>query len=317
MFNFIFSLVLLFISLLLLSALKTINYLPLYEIKKRAKDNDQVAIKVNKFLKFYSQIEFLLILLIIFLVGLSLVVLIKITPFYLGFLAVIFLTILGIFLYKEKPNKLIIKIGLLLLPLFFRFFRFLSIHFKTAFLTKNKIKSPHTGLYDLEDLNFIINQQLSQVDNRMLATDLDRITKIINIENQKITDLIIPVSVFPKIYMSDKVSPVIIDEIYKSKQQNIPIFNKEGLIVGSINKNNLGLDSNGLISDLADKNVFKANINDSIFQVLEKMASSSSANLLVFDETNNFVGMIDIKKIVRYLFNLDDFTDPTEFLLNL
>ncbi len=317
MLNFIFSLILLIFGLLFFISFKTLNYIPAREIKKRAVNNDHLAIKINRLLKFHDQIEGLLIFLIILLVGISLVLLIKIVPFDLGFLAILALVIVSIFLYHGKLRNSTIRIGLIFLPFFYKLVDFLSGHFNLSFLLKFKNKDHHTGLYDLEDLDLLINQQLSQADNRMLATDLDRITKILNVENQNIKDLIIPIDVFPKINIDDRISPVIIDEIYKSHHQYIPIYDKQGIIAGTINKNNLGLDSQGLIADLADKNVFKATINDSIFQVLEKMAASSSANLVVFDDTNNFVGMVDIKKIVGYLFNIDGFIDPTDFLLNL
>ena len=303
MISIIVLVILLLSCLLLFFIYKTLNYLPVREIKKRMNRDDSFAIRIYPSIAYKTEIEGLIIIKLIILIAISLVIIARSVPVWFGIIALISYLVVSYFLIGKKPNKFILKVGLIFLRLYAKFLTKFKKYLPLKLLAFFENKPKHSGLYDLDDLTELVKEQLAQEDNRIIEEDLVQISNLLSLSKEPVSKLMIKISNFPIIKSDDLVTPVVIDEIHRIKGSYIPVYDNDNQVLGFINKNRLGLESEGSIKNYIDHVSEKLNQNDSLYDAVIRLINDNSYALPVYNDLE-LIGVIDLGLILSFILSL-------------
>jgi CBS domain containing-hemolysin-like protein len=298
MVSLIIVLLSLFLVLCFISLIKLINFLPERELKRR---NDKLSVQIRQLVFFKSQIETLLYIIISILSAISIILIVKVTSTITGIVLIVLLFLLFVGLVRTKVNKFIKFFGKLFLGVMIKIVYRLN---KKNILNKKSKRKPHTGIYDLNDIDELIETQLTQEDNRILKDDLTRIKNLINLEKYSSSSFIIDKDYFPLIEPKDLITPIIIDEVKKADRPFLPVT-LNGEIVGVVSEEIFSLNNVGHIEDFMETGFEFVSSHSSIMDVLRHFISSKKDYLIVQDEYNNYLGLIYLRDLVNWIFVLE------------
>ncbi len=300
MVSFIFLVIILIVCLALLFGYKTLNFIPEREIEKRYNRGDVLALRLFSALKYKKEIEGLIIIKLIILIAIALLIIARSLPIWFGVLALVSFLSLSLFLIGKKPSKFILSFGSRVIRIYVKFVRKFNSYLPHKTLSSIKKDNRHSGIFDIDDLDELIRRQLEQADNRIIEEDLKQISNVLSLRRMYVDQMMIRIKNFPVIKTNDLVTPVVIDEIHKIKGSYLPVFDKDDNVVGFVNKNRLGLGSEGRISDYIDFITEKVDYTDNLYQVIEKLIQDNSYSLPVYNQ-GILVGVIDLGTILKWL----------------
>ncbi len=303
MLSFIIIFLILLICIFLLFGYKTLTYLPVREVERRRIKGDRVASILSTSNRYRKEIEGLIVIKLIVLIAIFLLIIARTLPVWFGALAIVSFIILTLFLIGKKPGRFVLRIGVWIIRLYTKFFKKFKSYIPLKTLARVRKDNKHSGIYDLEDLDDLIRRQLEQEDNRIIEDDLTQISNILSLRKIYVDEAMTKIKEFPVIRADDLVTPVVIDEIHKIKGSYLPVLNKDDDVIGFVNKNRLGLGSEGRIKDYVDFITEKVNYGDNLYQVIEKLVADNSYSLPVYN-LDILVGIIDLGAILRWLINI-------------
>jgi len=298
MISLIVILISLFLVLCFISVIKLINFLPERELKRRS---DKSSVKIRQLVFFKNQIETSLYIIISVLSAISIILIIKATSTITGVVLIILLFLLFVGLVRTKTNKFIKFFGQLFLGIMIKIVYRLN---KKSILKKKTKKKSHTGLYDLNDIDELIETQLTQEDNRILKDDLTRIKNLINLEKFSTSSFVIDKDYFPLIEPKDLITPIIIDEVKSADRPFLPVT-LNGEIVGVVSEEIFSLNNVGHIEDFMETGFEFILSHGSIMDTLRHFINSKKDYLVVQDEYNNYLGLLYLRDLVNWIFVLD------------
>jgi CBS domain containing-hemolysin-like protein len=299
MLSLIFAIILLVIILCLISTIKLINYLPEREIKRRT---DSLSIKIKQLIIFKNQTETSLYIIIAILSALDIFILVKSLSTLDGLVIVIILFLIFVGLVRSQVGKIIRFLGKIFLSLIIKIIYKLN---KKKLINKSvSEKKSHTGIYDLNDVDELIERQLTQDDNRILKEDLKRIKNLINLEKYSVSSFIIDKDYYPVIEPKDLITPIIIDDVKKTDRPFLPVT-LDGEIVGIVPEEIFVLKNNGHIEDFMDSNIKFISNRFSLLETLSYFINSKKDYLVVQDDYNSYLGLVYLRDIVNWIFVLE------------
>ncbi len=299
MLSLIFAIILLVIVLCLISTIKLINYLPEREIKRRT---DSLSIKIKQLIIFKNQTETSLYIIIAILSALDIFILVKSLSTLDGLVIVIILFLIFVGLVRSQVGKIIRFLGKIFLSLIIKIIYKLN---KKKLINKSvSEKKSHTGIYDLNDVDELIERQLTQDDNRILKEDLKRIKNLINLEKYSVSSFIIDKDYYPVIEPKDLITPIIIDDVKKTDRPFLPVT-LDGEIVGIVPEEIFVLKNNGHIEDFMDSNIKFISNRFSLLETLSYFINSKKDYLVVQDDYNSYLGLVYLRDIVNWIFVLE------------
>ncbi len=299
MLSLIFAIILLVIILCLISTIKLINYLPEREINRRT---DSLSIKIKQLIIFKNQTETSLYIIIAILSALDIFILVKSLSTLDGLVIVIILFLIFVGLVRSQVGKIIRFLGKIFLSLIIKIIYKLN---KKKLINKSvSEKKSHTGIYDLNDVDELIERQLTQDDNRILKEDLKRIKNLINLEKYSVSSFIIDKDYYPVIEPKDLITPIIIDDVKKTDRPFLPVT-LDGEIVGIVPEEIFVLKNNGHIEDFMDSNIKFISNRFSLLETLSYFINSKKDYLVVQDDYNSYLGLVYLRDIVNWIFVLE------------
>ncbi len=299
MLSLIFAIILLVIVLCLISTIKLINYLPEREINRRT---DSLSIKIKQLIIFKNQTETSLYIIIAILSALDIFILVKSLSTLDGLVIVIILFLIFVGLVRSQVGKIIRFLGKIFLSLIIKIIYKLN---KKKLINKSvSEKKSHTGIYDLNDVDELIERQLTQDDNRILKEDLKRIKNLINLEKYSVSSFIIDKDYYPVIEPKDLITPIIIDDVKKTDRPFLPVT-LDGEIVGIVPEEIFVLKNNGHIEDFMDSNIKFISNRFSLLETLSYFINSKKDYLVVQDDYNSYLGLVYLRDIVNWIFVLE------------
>ncbi len=300
MFLLITIIILLFIIMCLISTIKLINYLPEREIKRR---NDPLSIKLKQLVVFKNQVETSLYIIIAILSAVDIFILIKSLSTLDGLVIIVILFLVFVGLVRSRVSKIIRFLGKIFLPLIIKITYKLN---KKKLLNKKDVseKKLHTGIYDLNDVDELIERQLTQDDNRILREDLKRIKNLINLEKYSVSSFVIDKDYYPVIEPKDLITPIIIDDVKKTDRPFLPVT-LDNEIVGVVPEEIFVLKNTGHIEDFMDSNIKFISNHFSLMETLSYFIHSKKDYLIVQDDYNAYLGLVYLRDIVNWIFVLE------------
>lgn len=316
------------LSLLLIAVLvkaillyKTINALPLNELRRRARANkskqDQA---IYKLASYHSSLS-IFIWLAAGVSGGVLIVMLAKSNWWLG---LCFVLLLGWMLFSPrfniKPGGRIWHLAGLVATPAAMVLSFL--HPAISSLTKFSHTSSHvsTGLFESEDLLELLDKQAWQVDNRIDERELKIAKGALSFVHKTASQVMTPISTVKWLSTSDLISPKLMDELHKTGQSRFPVVkgsvkSSSPEIVGSLYIKDLlnNLDKNSPISGLMSQGSSFINESHTLYQALDGLLKSKQYLLIVINNFEEITGVLTLEDVLEQILGEKVTTDFEDY----
>lgn len=299
------ALVLLVLALAGIVVRKTYYALPLPELKRKAEKHDHVATKIYSAVAYGSSLRTLLWLYIGLTVAGSLVLLARSLPVWVSLLIVgPLLWAAFSWLPASRTSKMGEHLAMKITPAITWLLNLLHpllSHSADSVYRRLSI-SPHTGIYEREDLLALIEQQQSQHDSRLSDEELEIAKRALSFDDFTVGDVLTSRKLIKTIKPSDTVGPILIDELHKAGQDYALVREKAKTpVVGSVAIKQLDISSTGQVSQLMNPTVYYLHENDQLGQALHAFFVTNQPMFVVVNDFEEFIGIVSIKHVLKQL----------------
>ena len=320
MFDLIVGLICLILALAVVLIRKGYFSSPLYELKRQAARGDAYAKTVYPVAAYSTALRSLLWLLLAFFTAVSLVEFDRFAPLAIGvILDALLLWLAFSWLPNSNSSPINRNLTLLVNPFF-------SWVMHWAYPGLNKLDhllkfygEPHTRLYESEDLSDLIDKQLKQADNRINQNTLKRAKKLIAFDSALVKDYRLGWKDIMRLTASDQIGPKLLDELFHSGQTSFPVTQIKGGkdIVGILNRDSVGLSSQGFVKDFMQPNITAVKEEDKLEHALHKFSSGGQTMFIVLNKDNKVSGVLTLKDCLEAIMKVELTDDiPSEQEIN-
>ena len=303
--NIILGIVFLVLALFGMVLRKTYFSLPLSELKRRAQKHDPHATALYRAATYGDSLRSLLWLYIGLTSALSLILLARELPVWLGVL--IIGPILWI-VFSLVPASRTTKFGILLTraatPLIAWILNLLHplLSRSTDLVQRHYTPRKSTDIYERDDLLQLIQDQQKQPDSRITDEELEIVERTLKFDTYKVRDILIPRSIVKTVLADDVVGPVLIDELHKNAQDYVLVReSKKGPFVGTLAFDKLTIKTSGQVRDSMDTAVYYLHENDTLSEALHAFFVTNHPLFVVVDSFEEYVGIITVEGILQQL----------------
>jgi len=308
MLDFIIGLICLIAALGVVLLRKVYFAVPLYELKRQAIKADFFASKVYPLVAHQAILQGLLWFFLVVFSGIALVLFNQFAPLWLGvILVIVWLWLVFSWLPNRPPRAFGRKLAIAMVPILSWLINAIYPIVKRAEEDIAELyPSPHSGIYEVEDLRFLLARQLNQLDNRISVKDINRIEQVLTIDHIKVGSYIVPLQKLLILNSDDIIGPKLLDEMHRSNQGIFLVAkNKHNhQLIGVLNREEVGLKSEGRVGDFMHHSLSFINENESIEQALSVFAEhNQSLIVVVANQDKEPLGVLSLGAALAVLLN--------------
>jgi CBS domain containing-hemolysin-like protein len=305
MLSFIVALICLALALAALVLRKTYFYLPHRELQRQAAAREPLATILWRAAAFGDSLKVFLWLAIGLFAAAGFVLLARIAPPLLGFIAGALLLWLG---FVWMPATRLTGVGAQLAvwctpTVVWLLNNLRPVFSRLANLVSGRMLGNHTGVYEKEDLLEILERQQSQPDSRVSPDVLQLTERALRFDEYKVADVVVPRSGVKAIALKEPIGPVLMDELHAVRHVRFPVYaDDKNTIVGTVYLRDI-VDSkqSGQVKDYADKHVFYVHENDSLAEALRAFHDAKQQMLVVVNSFEEYVGIVTPADVLNKL----------------
>lgn len=179
--------------------------------------------------------------------------------------------------------------------------------------------SPHSGLYEKEDVLDLLAQQKDQPDNRIAESDLELLIRAIEFDDRQAADVVLPMSRVKLIKADDDIGPVLLGELHASGQDSFLVY--EGTpdhVIGTLFlRDAVAAKSGGKVKQLIHPRMSFVHEDFTLRQVLRALIRTGQFMVVVVNTFEEPVGVITLSHLLQQLVgehkegDFDDFENKT------
>lgn len=300
------GIILIGLSIILVVLIKSYSAVPNRELKRRSRSGDQTAKKLYRAASYGHSLKmFLWGLLLLNSAFLFRYLALNNTLWFAlaATIAAIWLTY--IWLPRRRISALGLWLGLLFAPLLAWTMNYL--HSSLDWLLRKTGRwlwsTPHTGLYDRDDLIELFELQKSQVDNRIDKMELTIAKNALVFGQKPVSQIITPRKAVKTVNIDDTLGPVILNELHDSGFSRFPVTDStKQQIIGTLYLHDLNLTSGeAKVSRLLKKDVQYINQDQNLYEALQLMINSHHQLLIVVNGFDEYIGVISLEDVLEQI----------------
>lgn len=307
MITFIISLVLLGLALFGIALRKTYDYLPRKELKRQARAGDEVARILYRAVAYDSSLRLLLWLFIGVTAAAGFVLLVKIAPAPLAFLAVAGLLWYGfVWMPTARISSAAARAVVAATPAVAWVLGYLhpSLDKVARAVQKRRDKHGHTArtdLYEREDLVDLLERQRDLAENRIDSGEIDMAIHALTFGEKTVGEVMVPRRIVRMVNGTEPVGPILINELHESGHSRFPVYQgSTDQLVGTLYLRDLiGSKVGGTARDIARPETYYVHEDQSLFQVLHAFIRTKHHLFIVVNSFEEFVGIITIEDVLE------------------
>lgn len=304
MWTFIFALILLAVALFGIATRKTYSYLPQKELKRQARQGDQVAAVLYRAVAYGASLRVLLWLIIGISAAWGFVLLVQVTPAWLAFLAVVALLWYG---FVWMPTSRISGVGARMVvavtPMIAWVLNLVHPLFNAIArkLQPRRVSTGHTGLYEREDLIEFLELQRSMEGSRISAAEIDMAIHALTFGDRSVGEVMAPRRVVKMVSADETVGPILLDELHDSGHSRFPVYEgTQDKIVGTLYLRDLVDARHGdKVHAEMEKKVYYIHEDQTLYQVLHAFIKTKHHLFVVVNSFEEFVGIVTIEDVIE------------------
>ncbi|GAC1391702.1 MAG: hemolysin family protein [Candidatus Saccharimonadales bacterium] len=280
--------------------------LPINELKKRARSDDAESKALYKAASYGVELRGLLWFLIIISSAALFVVLARYTVIWMAYVVNAIVLWIG---YVWLPNSPLTRLNRFLGRKCAPFLSMLlsALHPVLSrivgFLRSQNLDSPHTKIYDRDDLLALLTTQAKQSDSRIWHKELDIAKSALRFGDSKIGDYIIPFRHVKMVKNDDAVGPILMAELHDSGFTHFPVYEgKKHNIVGVLYLRDLvNVRQASTVSTLMKAEVCYLHEQQPLIDALQAIVRTHQQLFIVIDDLEACVGVIGMEDIFTQL----------------
>ena len=299
-------LILLFLGLLWLSISlqKTFAAISPRELKRRARSGDELAAGLYKAAGYGHSLRAILWIL----VGLSGAAFFVAVTLWLPILAALLVSLLVIWLsFVWLPSSRVTRFSNLVARYLAPILAWLLNYLHPLFdWLVNRIRRYrplriHTGLYDIDDLLQLIDQQQVQADNRIDKLELDIARHALRFGRLSIHDIQTPKRVVKMVKADEPVGPVLMTELHASGHSRFPVYEgKKDNIVGVLYLRDLiSAKHIGTVRTIMQPTVCYVHEEQPLADALQAVLRTHQQLFMVVNSFEEYVGVLSLEDILE------------------
>lgn len=298
---------LLFITTVFLVVLLHIYfYLPLQELRRRARSADKTYRLIYKSASFGNKLRALLWLIIGLLFAWLVVILGKSLPMFVAvllsamsiWLAFAVIPMLKVDSYMLKTAGYVSPIFHWILETLEPVFRHLGI----AFGRLDKHAKPDR-LFEKDDIIELLQNQEKQEHNRITKQELDIAVHALQFGDKKVADIMTPKRAMKTVSSVDMIGPVLMGELHKSGHTRFPVYkDNPGNIVGMLYLHDVvAAKAGGFVKDVMKPKVYYVHEKHNLAGVFSAFLKTKHHLYLVVNNFEEIIGLITIEDILEQI----------------
>lgn len=306
MLTVVFGLIMALVMLMSISALKVYRHVPVKELKRRARDGDDLAALFHRATAYGLSLDILLWTFVGISGAVLFVLLSRNLPWAIAFVVCSALIWFGFaWLPNAQISKYTVSLTKVVTPVVHWLLEFLQPIFKriSVFLRRFERTSSHTGLYEKEDIIDLIDKQEIQADNRITKEELQIAKHALQFGDKSVAEVMTPKRMIQRVATVDMVGPVLMDKLHKSGHSRFPVYkDKEDNIIGTLfMRDVVDAKEGGFVKDIMRKDIFYVHEKQSLARVLDAFIKTKHHMFLVVNNFEEIVGLITIEDIVEQI----------------
>lgn len=284
---------------------KTYYYVPLRELKRRAERGEPLARRLYPAAAYGGGLRVLLWLYIGLMSAASIILLARLLPIWASLLIVgPLLWATFSWLPASRVTPLGARLTLIITPIVVWLLNYIGpmLGRSAGAVYKHNPSMAHTGLFERSDLVELIEQQQRQTDSRLSDEELEIARRALNFSEYKVRDVLIPRKNVKTVLARDTIGPVLIDEMHKNAYGYALVRDTpKGDLVGTLAFKQLGIESQGQVQGIMNKDIFYVHENDPLSQALHTFFATHQPLFIVVNSSEEYVGIVTVEGILRQL----------------
>lgn len=303
--DLVLAVILLALALLGIVVRKTYFFLPVHELKRRAKRNDHVAAELYRAAAYGNSLKLLLWLYIGVTSAGCIVLLAKDLPVWASLLIVgpVLWAVFSLIPASRLTGPGVRLTTLVTPPIVWLLNYLHPLLGRGADAVESRYVIPiHTRIFEKEDLLRLVERQQHQPDSRITDEELDIVKHALTFDQRSVGDILTSRTKLKTVMANDTVGPILIDELHKSGQSYVLVREKaKGPVIGTLDNARLGIKSSGKVRDIMDDTVYYVHENDSLSEALHAFFVTNHPMFVVVNSFEEFVGIITVENILHQL----------------
>lgn len=287
-----------------MSLQKTYAAVPAKELKRRARHGDDLAAALYKAAGYGHSLRAVLWLLIGLSGALFFVASALLLPFGLALLLALIVIWLGfVWLPSGRVTKLGNRAAKMTAPAFAWLLNYLhpALDRVIGFIRKHRPIRVHTGLYDIDDLLDLIEQQQVQADNRIDQAGLEIAKQALQFGDRTVQEVLTPRRVVKMVKVDEPIGPVLMTELHTSGHSRFPVYEgKKDNIVGVLYMRDLVTAKHiGTVRTLMQPIVCYVHEDQSLLDALQAILKTHQQLFMVVNSFEEYVGVVSIEDVLE------------------
>lgn len=292
------------VVLLSVSIQRTYAAVPLRELKRRARQGNDIAAALVKAVSYGYSLQAVLWVLIVLSSALFFVFVTLAYPAWFAVILSSFLIWLGyLWLPAREVSGFGERLAAYAAPVFAKLAGWVHplVGRLKEVIRRNRPVRVHTGLYDRQDFVELIEKQQVQADNRIEKSELDVAKHALTYGDKKVGDVMIPRRIVTMVSVSDSIGPVLMDELHKSGHSRFPVYDgKPENIVGTLFLRELsGGREHGPVRDHMHKSVYYVHEDQSLHDAFQAILKTHHQLFVVVNSFEEYVGIITMEDVLE------------------
>lgn len=292
------------LSLMSVGVLKSYRHVSERELKRRAREGDELAAALYRAVAYGSSLNAVLWFMVVVSNALFFVWIAKDSPTWFAVVATSALIWFAfVWLPARDVTRLSTWVAIKLAPPLAWLLHYLHPVFSRIgeFIDRHKPISVHTGLYDREDLVNLIHDQKVQPGNRIDQVSLDIALHTLTFGDKLVRDVMVPRRVVKMVAADETVGPVLMSELHKSGFSRFPVYSgKKDNVVGMLFLRDLiKAKAGGSIEKTMKSDVMFVHEEQPLTDALQAILKTRNHQFIVVNGFEEYVGIITMEDVLE------------------
>lgn len=292
------------VALFALALQRAYQHVPIKELRRQARAGDELANALYRVSSYGYSLRMLLLSLSVVSSALLFIFIARNTePWLAVFIVIALLWFMYIWLPAQTVRQWVVRVAARIAPAVASVLQYFHPVFARVhdFVRKYRPVHVHSGMYEIEDIVALLEQQQSQADNRIPEHTIQLAISALTFANKPIQSVYTPRRVVHGVSAEDTVGPILMNELHDSGFSRFPVHEAESdTIVGILFLRDLITAKNGgKISSHMHEKVCYIHEDQSLRNGLDAVLKTQQQLFVVVNSFEEYVGVISIEDILE------------------
>jgi CBS domain containing-hemolysin-like protein len=297
---------LLVLGLLALLLQRLYSAIPAKELKRLAQRGDHLAKALYRPVAYGTSLRVFLWTVVGTSLSVGLLILLRQVPVYVGFIILaVLMAVTFVWVPTAQLTVRKAQLAAALAPAVVKLLYYLHgpLDRVVHFVGHYRELTPHSRMYEKQDLFELLARQKEQPDNRIQTDELELVERSLAFTDKQAADVVRPRHEAPLVDANDTIGPILLDQLHKSGQSSFLVYkDKKENIIGSLSlRDAIAAKQGGRVFDLVRGDLTFVNEDFTLRQVFTALQKTDQYVAVVINKFEEFVGMITLSDLIKEL----------------